>query len=90
MTRCAHITVVRVDGGRHPITDEELQDEWVKIFTFLDYGMGRFRCTQCGEINYYTSAWRDFYERGTWCSGADHFLADQLDPPPRPVAEGLT
>lgn len=32
--------------------------------TFADDGPGRFRCTQCGEVGYYTGLWRQHYEGG--------------------------
>jgi hypothetical protein len=39
--------------------------------TTEDIDVGRFRCTQCGEIGYYTGLWRDFWEKGIPCAGSD-------------------
>jgi len=36
-----------------------------------DLDTGRFRCSQCGEVGYYTGQWRDFFEKGIPCSGSD-------------------
>lgn len=30
--------------------------------TTKDLGTGRYQCTQCGEVMYYTGRWRDLYE----------------------------
>lgn len=39
--------------------------------TFVDLDIGRFRCTQCGEIGYYTGQWKAYFEHGIPCSGSD-------------------
>ena len=36
-----------------------------------DIDIGRFQCTQCGEVMYYTGAWQKFHEEGTPCLGSD-------------------
>lgn len=36
-----------------------------------DIDTGRFRCTLCGEVMYYTGQWRKFYEEGIPCAGSD-------------------
>jgi hypothetical protein len=36
-----------------------------------DVSVGAFRCTQCGEVGYYTDSWREYYENGVPCSGSD-------------------
>jgi len=33
--------------------------------TTIDIGLHRYKCTQCNEIMYYSSAARDHYENGT-------------------------
>lgn len=33
--------------------------------TYEDLDVGRFRCTQCGEVGYYTGLWRAYHEQGT-------------------------
>jgi hypothetical protein len=35
-------------------------------------GQGRFRCTQCGHIGYYTGLWRKFWEEGIPCPGSEN------------------
>lgn len=37
-----------------------------------DLDIGRFRCTQCGRIGYYTGQWKRFYEEGIPCVGSDN------------------
>ena len=39
--------------------------------TMEDLSIGRMRCTQCGEIGYYTGGWKRFYEEGAPCSGSE-------------------
>ena len=31
-------------------------------YTYVDLDIGRFQCTQCGEIGYYTGQWREYWE----------------------------
>ena len=46
---------------------------WVytTVSTTQDIDTGRYRCTQCGEVMYYTGQWRDFFEKGKPCAGSD-------------------
>lgn len=46
--------------------------------TDIAAGIGRFRCTQCGRIGYYTGLWRDYYEKGIPCPGSDLAERDGL------------
>lgn len=39
--------------------------------TYGDIDIGRFKCTQCGEVGYYTGQWRDFFEKGIPCFGSN-------------------
>jgi uncharacterized protein with PIN domain len=39
--------------------------------TTEDLDIGRYRCTQCGEVFYYTGYWRDFHEKGASCPGSE-------------------
>lgn len=41
-------------------------------YTYEDIDIGRYRCTQCNEVFYYTGKWREFYENGTPCFGSEH------------------
>ena len=56
----------------HPITGE-IEVEWDerKEYTFVDMDVGRFKCTQCGEVQYYTGSWKKFFEEGVPCPGSD-------------------
>jgi hypothetical protein len=36
-----------------------------------DLDIGRWRCSACGEIGYYTGLWKRFYEEGIPCPGSD-------------------
>ena len=39
--------------------------------TYEDIDIGRFRCTQCGHIGYYTGQWRRYFEEGAPCPGSE-------------------
>lgn len=60
----------------HQIYDwwtEETEEVWVEgQSTQVDIGIGAFRCTQCGEIGYYTDKWKQYYEFGTPCPGSEN------------------
>jgi len=43
--------------GEEWITPEPYQES-----TTRDLDTGRYQCTQCGKIMYYTGRWRDIYE----------------------------
>jgi len=45
--------------------------EYTTEHTTEDIDIGRFRCTQCGEVMYYTGSWRKFHEEGVPCPGSD-------------------
>lgn len=45
--------------------------EYTTVSTTEDIDIGRYRCTQCREVMYYTGSWRKFYEEGVPCSGSD-------------------
>jgi hypothetical protein len=62
---CAHETIedvyVEVDdgyGGTYP--------EWQQRVTrhTVDIDTGRYRCTRCGEVMYYTGTWRQHWTGG--------------------------
>jgi len=40
-----------------------------------DIDTGRFRCTRCGLVMYYTGLWRDYFEKGIPCPGSDRIKA---------------
>ena len=43
---------------------EVTKEEWVVRSTMEDIDTHRMKCSQCGEIGYYSSAARSFYENG--------------------------
>jgi hypothetical protein len=50
------------------------REEWVNMggqSLQVDISIGAFRCTQCGEVGYYTGSWREFHENGTPCTGSE-------------------
>lgn len=49
------------------LDDYGFGEQWVypnpqEVSTTKDLDTGRYQCTQCGEIMYYTGRWRDIYE----------------------------
>jgi len=36
-----------------------------------DIDVGRFRCTRCGLVMYYTGQWKRYFEEGIPCAGSD-------------------
>lgn len=68
---CDHKFGSWVDSGIDSWTGEKLPDEYVETYTYADLSVGRFHCTQCGEIGYYTGLWRKFYEEGIPCPGSE-------------------
>lgn len=74
-TACAHLTPdcwVWQDVEVSPFGDTEPQlVNTGRRWTYEDIGVGAFRCTQCGEVGFYTGLWRQFYERDIPCAGSD-------------------
>lgn len=63
---CTHsITTVEDQGWEDP-WDSRWYDDWQQVTrsTMEDIDLHRMRCSQCGEIGYYSSAARAFYECG--------------------------
>lgn len=53
---------------------EEIDGEWeyTEKSTTVDIDLHRYKCTQCGEIMYYSGRARDYYEQGIkspWITG---------------------
>jgi hypothetical protein len=47
--------------------EDSLPDEWNAAhedLTYVDIDLHRYKCTQCGEVKYYSNAARMFYEDG--------------------------
>ena len=53
---------------------EELVDPSGYEWTYLEISTGRYQCTQCKEMFYYTGKWKDYYEKGIDCFGADRVV----------------
>ncbi len=75
MNNCAHKQWVY----REPYLLEGFAEEdWVDPswyeWTYLEISTGRYQCTQCKEMFYYTGLWRDYYEKGVDCFGADRIV----------------
>lgn len=68
---CSHTQGRWYPGGTDHYTGEDLPDVYVEEHTTEDLDIGRFRCTQCGLVMYYTGLWREFHENGTPCPGSD-------------------
>ncbi len=45
--------------------DESIDVIWEWEDTFKDIDLHRYKCTQCGEIGYYSGAAKDYYTKGT-------------------------
>lgn len=61
-----------------PPRQDEYSGEWISTMeqahtrgTYEDIDIGRFRCTQCDEVMYYSGHWKDFFEKGIPCFGSD-------------------
>jgi hypothetical protein len=55
---------------------EEIDGEWQydTVSTTVDIDLHRYRCTQCGEVFYYSGRAREYYEEGKkfeWIKGLD-------------------
>lgn len=45
--------------------------EATEELTYEDISIGSFRCTQCGEVGYYTGQWKRYFEDGVPCPGSE-------------------
>jgi hypothetical protein len=74
MTECTHQREVR-DWIDEYVDDwgTTIPGEWQYSMqsTTEDLDIGRFQCTQCKKVMYYTGLWRDFFEKGVPCPGSD-------------------
>ena len=66
MMTCTHSITKLENHGWECDWSGEWCDDWrqVEHSTQEDIDLHRFRCTQCGEVGYYSGAARAFYERG--------------------------
>ena len=70
---CTHRTpsnIQRVNMGYDDYEDMQYV-ELGSQSTTEDIDTGRFRCTQCGLVMYYTGLWKNFYEKGIPCPGSE-------------------
>lgn len=66
-----HWNYERVDAG---FWDNEPEYDWVFVTGQSwceDIDTGRYRCTKCNKIMYYTGLWREYFEEGKPCPGSD-------------------
>ena len=68
---CEHKQGRWTAGSTDDWTGEELPDVYLEESTTEDLDTGRFRCTQCGLVMYYTGLWREYHEKGVPCPGSD-------------------
>lgn len=68
---CSHTTWVTPPPDEHFITGELISTAPFQVNTYEDCGRGRYRCTQCSELGYYTGLWLRYYEDGIPCAGSD-------------------
>ncbi len=71
MMQCDHLRWVYPPPVENDWTGEMEDQPAYQVSTNEDLDTGRFRCTRCGEIGYYTGLWKAFYEKGIPCSGSD-------------------
>jgi hypothetical protein len=71
---CEHKRGSWQPGGSDDFNGGDLPDVYVEEYTTEDLDAGRFRCTQCGLVMYYTGLWQRFHEDGVPCVGSDGVL----------------
>lgn len=65
--KCTHSEKIQVwERDYNYDNDEESSGYWVweDRATYVDIDTHRYKCTQCGEVMYYSGRARDFYEKG--------------------------
>lgn len=65
---CGHSVWVYPEPYWDDLSGSYMHPEPYSRGTYEDIGTGAFRCTQCGEVGYYTGSWRRYYEEGIPCS----------------------
>lgn len=61
---CDHTQWVYPPPAPDWYTGEITEQEPYSRGTYEDIDTGRFRCTQCGEVGYYTGKWKEHWEGG--------------------------
>ncbi|MGA0610053.1 hypothetical protein [Caldimonas sp. KR1-144] len=59
-----------VEVGLYGETEQQLVNVGGES-AYEDLDTGRFRCTLCDEVGYYTGLWKRFFEEGVPCPGSD-------------------
>jgi hypothetical protein len=59
---CAHTKTTWIEGYIDTWTGEQEEGHPEEVFTFEDIDTGRYRCTQCGLVMYYTGNWKAHHE----------------------------
>jgi hypothetical protein len=63
---CKHqrLVEVKIPVYNHYTGDESIDIDWKWEDTFKDIDLHRYKCTQCGEIGYYSGAAENYYTKG--------------------------
>ena len=71
---CKH-SIMKIETSTWEDFNGEEHTEYYRVeySTMEDIDTGRMKCTMCGEIDYYTGQWKDFWEKGIPCLGSDKF-----------------
>lgn len=64
MSTCEHVRWVYPEPEQNDYGDGLIWPEPYSVSTTEDIDTGRYRCTQCGKVMYYTGLWREHWEGG--------------------------
>lgn len=73
MNNCNHMTWVYPQDEQDDYTGEWYRPEPYQQSTQEDLDVGRFKCSRCGEIGYYTGLWKRYFEEGIPCPGSERY-----------------
>jgi hypothetical protein len=68
MTNCTHTRTIEAKWIENPDYDPYYDDDYgyweeaYEQYTYQDIDIHRYRCTQCGEIKYYSERGRKLFE----------------------------
>lgn len=68
---CKHIEWVHPKPYFDEWTGETVYPDPYTLSTTVDIDISRYKCTQCGEVFYYTGAWQRYHEDGVYCLGSE-------------------
>ena len=66
---CEHSIQVKQPDFRCEFTGEMEAGQWYPESTYVNVATGVDRCKICGHLQYYTGAWRRYYEENVQCFG---------------------